>query len=136
MPPRETKLPPPLPHRFDAVDTGEDQPVVSLQILQRIVERLKRLRLANLNERDLDDARAQTTKARGQTTSLVASATHKNSRAGQGMDFVRRAHEGRSQVSGNAKADRMQRQRTCVETRRGRVPLSPAGPPLFLTPET
>src|SRR5216684_1836535 len=84
-PARNAKSPDALPHRFDAVGAGQNKPVVTPNIFQSIVERPVRLRLADLNEGDLDDGSAQTAQARGKAAGLVMGTSDKNPGAGEGM---------------------------------------------------
>ena len=98
---RDAKFPDALPHRFDAVGAGENEPVIVPDIFQGIVEGPVRLRLADLNERDFDYSCAQAAQAGGKAASLVPGASDKNPGSGEGTAFVGlHGSAVRSQVSG------------------------------------
>src|SRR6266849_231745 len=100
-PAREAKLPEAIPHGFDAVGARENEPVVAPDIFQSLVKWPVRLRLADLNEGDLDYRCAQTAQARGKAAGLVMGTSDKNPGAGEGMVFVGLHGSGvRSQVLG------------------------------------
>ena len=98
IPARDAKFSDALPHRFDAIGAGENEPIVIADIFQSIVEWPVRLRLANLNERDFDYRCAQTAQAGGKAASLVASASDENPGSDEGVFFVRLAHRGSSRL--------------------------------------
>ncbi len=100
-PAREAKFPEALPHRFDAIGAGQNEPVVAPDIFQSIIEWPVRLRLADLNEGDFDYRCAQAAQAGGKAAGLVPGASDKNPGAGEGMVFVGLHGSGVSfQVSG------------------------------------
>src|ERR1019366_1717581 len=88
----DAKFPNALPHRFDTVCAGENEPVVALDIFQGIVERPVRLRLSDLNERDFDYSCAQAAQAGGKAAGLMAGASDYNTSSGEGTVFVGLAH--------------------------------------------
>jgi hypothetical protein len=71
----DAKFPDALPHGFDTIGAGENEPVVIPDIFQGIVEGPIRLRLADLNERDFDYSCAQAAQAGGQAAGLMAGAS-------------------------------------------------------------
>ncbi len=89
---RDAKFSDALPHRFDAIRAGQNKPVVALDIFQSAVERLVRLRPADLNERDFNDSRAQAAQAGGKAAGLVPRASDQNPSSGERMFFVGLAH--------------------------------------------
>ena len=64
------------PHGLDAVDAGQDEPVIDRQIFQCGVECLKRFGLANLDERNLHDIRAALAQFAGERAGLMAGPAH------------------------------------------------------------
>ncbi len=89
---RDAKLAEALPHGFDAVDAGENEPVVSFEIAQGVVEEREGLRLADFDEWNFDDTGAQAAQAGGEAAGLMAGASDENAGSGEGVGFVG-AHE-------------------------------------------
>src|ERR1039457_5443929 len=71
---RDAKFPDALPHGFDAIGAGENQPVVALDTFQSIVEGPVRLRLADLNEGNFGHRCTQAAQAYGKGGRPVAGA--------------------------------------------------------------
>src|SRR5205085_3188722 len=75
--------------KVHGVSAREDEPIVAVEILKRLIERRVRLRLDDLDGRAGDDARAIGFKARGKFAGLRACARDDDGATGKGL---RRGH--------------------------------------------
>src|SRR5579859_6919958 len=89
-----------IPHRFNSVHAGQDQPVVASEILQGGIEGLERARLVDFDKRNFKHIRAEGAQLRGEASGLMPSATYEDAdsaeRLGRG-GVGGLAHGGRSE---------------------------------------
>ena len=98
----DAQFPKAIPHRFDAVRAGQDQPVVGLEVLQGVVERQECAGLTNFNKGNLDHTCAQAAKTGRKAARLMTSASDKNTGACERIFFVGLHRQVSGLVSGNA----------------------------------